>query len=77
MGGTPRFGRVLGAGKVPGCQAESSQTDVMVLWRALRCGQVLVAPGLWGSQCCVGREHSWSGALQSGRHLSGHSKTAN
>lgn len=48
MGGTPRSGRVLAAGKIPGCQAESSQIDLVVLWRAWRCEQVLVAPGLLG-----------------------------
>lgn len=46
MGGTPRSDRVLTAGKVPGSQAESSWTDLVVLWRALCCGQVLIAPGL-------------------------------
>lgn len=45
-GSTPRSGRVLAAGKIPACQAESSQTRLVLLWRGWRCGQVLFAPRL-------------------------------
>lgn len=45
-GSIPRSGRVLAAGTIPGCQAESSQTHLMLLWRGWRCGQVLFAPRL-------------------------------
>lgn len=72
--GTPRSGTVPTAGNVPSSKAEGSQAALVMLWKALGCGQVLV--GQRAMRFPVLHLHL-AGALQTRKHLLDHLTTAN